>query len=284
MKIQSIDNVTAFAKNYHVILCDLWGVIHNGKRLYQESLTFLENMKKDGKFIILISNAPRPNNIVEEGLNNKLNLSKDLYDLILTSGDVGCEILNKREYGNTYYHLGPKKDQDLLKGISLEQSKNLDECEFVLCTGIDDDEQEKAQDYSNILEEFLKRDLMMVCVNPDKIVYRGSKQIPCAGSVAELFLSKGGKVKYFGKPYNEIYEHLFHLLKKKAVLRNKAEILAIGDGMATDILGAINFGIDFIFIQSGIHQNEINSEDDLNFLVKKYIKKTLSKINTASSL
>jgi ribonucleotide monophosphatase NagD (HAD superfamily) len=130
---------------YSVILCDLWGVVHNGKEIFQKSRDYLKRVKDDGKKVVLISNAPRPNSVVEDQLSNKLGLSNDLYDLIVTSGDITANFLNSKSFGKNYYHLGPVKDKDLLKRISLEQKDNLNLVDFVLCTGIDDDDLETVK-------------------------------------------------------------------------------------------------------------------------------------------
>ena len=195
---------------------------------------------------------------MEDQLINKLGLSKDLYDFIVTSGDITAISINDKRFGSSYYHLGPTKDKDLLENIKLDRKDNLVDADFVLCTGIDDDEIETVNDYSGVLNEMKKLELLMVCANPDKIVYRGDRKIDCAGALAFNYEKIGGLVKYFGKPYQEIYEYILNQLNKSDNNTLNKDILAIGDGLKTDILGAGNFGIDSFFIINGVHKNELN--------------------------
>ena len=271
MKIHNIADSYQLSSSYSVILCDLWGVVHNGKDIFEQSKKFLKQVKADGKKIVLISNAPRPNFVVEDQLTNKLGLNKDLYDFIVTSGDITAISINDKRFGDSYYHLGPTKDKDLLENITLVQKDKLVDADFVLCTGIDDDEIETVNDYSGVLDEMKKLELTMVCANPDKIVYRGDNKIDCAGALAFNYEKIGGLVKYFGKPYQEIYEYILNQLNEgdKNIL-NK-DLLAIGDSFSTDVLGANNFNIDVLFIRSGIHKKEIQSLNDLEKTAKKYL-------------
>ena len=139
MEIQNISDTYEYSVHYSVILCDLWGVIHNGEKIHRHSQDFLEKVKNDGKKIILISNAPRPNFVVEDQLRNKLGLSSDLYDYVVTSGDITAKQLNKKNAEKNYYHIGPDKDKDLLSIIELKQKKEIYSSDFILCTGINDD-------------------------------------------------------------------------------------------------------------------------------------------------
>ena len=284
MKTFNITDPYKLSTPYTTILCDLWGVVHNGNEVLEESRKFLEKVKNDGKQIVLVSNAPRPNFVVAEQLTKKLGLNSNLYDFIVTSGDVTSSFLNTKKYGSSYYHLGPQKDKDLLSTIKLDLVKEVNFAEFVLCTGIDDDESEEPSDYNDILNDMLKSNLLMVCANPDKIVYRGNKKIPCAGALAQHYESIGGKVKYFGKPHVEIYEHIFSNLKNINNKLQKKEILAIGDSLSTDILGAINFNIDVLFIRSGIHKHEINSINDLESTAQDYLVSLPRKLLTSEYL
>ena len=284
MNINNISNTYQMSSPYSVILCDLWGVVHNGKEIFQKSRDFLKRVKDDGKKVVLISNAPRPNSVVEDQLSNKLGLNNDLYDLIVTSGDITANFLNSKSFGKNYYHLGPVKDKDLLKRISLEQKDNLNLADFVLCTGIDDDDLETASDYDDILNEMKKLRLSMVCANPDKIVYRGNKKIDCAGALALNYKNMSGKVKYFGKPYVEIYDYILNNLQISNPKITKKDLLAIGDSFSTDVLGANNFDIDILFIRSGIHSEDILSTNDLEKVAKNYLPNLPLALTTAEYL
>ena len=284
MNINNISNTYQMSSPYSVILCDLWGVVHNGKEIFQKSRDFLKRVKDDGKKVVLISNAPRPNSVVEDQLSNKLGLSNDLYDLIVTSGDITANFLNSKSFGKNYYHLGPVKDKDLLKRISLKQKDNLNLADFVLCTGIDDDDLETASDYDDILNEMKKLRLSMVCANPDKIVYRGNKKIDCAGALALNYKNMSGKVKYFGKPYVEIYDYILNNLQIANPKITKKDLLAIGDSFSTDVLGANNFDIDILFIRSGIHSEDILSTNDIEKVAKNYLPNLPLELTTAEYL
>jgi len=284
MKIHNITDSYKLSNSYSVILCDLWGVVHNGKEIFEKSKVFLERVKEDGKKIVLISNAPRPNSMVEDQLINKLGLNKNLYDFIVTSGDITANFLNHKSFGKIYYHLGPMKDKDLLSNIEINQAEELSQADFVLCTGIDDDELETVNDYKHILNDMKKLKLPMVCANPDKIVYRGEKKIDCAGALAFNYEKMGGIVKYFGKPYNEIYEYILNRLNINNEHILKKDLLAIGDSFSTDILGANNFNIDVLFIRSGIHKNEIVLNNEIEKIAKNYLPNLPIKLLTSEYL
>ncbi|MDB9817833.1 TIGR01459 family HAD-type hydrolase [Pelagibacterales bacterium] len=284
MKIHNIADSYQLSSSYSVILCDLWGVVHNGKEIFEQSKKFLTQVKADGKKIVLISNAPRPNLVVEDQLINKLGLSKDLYDFIVTSGDITAISINDKRFGSSYYHLGPTKDKDLLENIKLDQKDKLVDADFVLCTGIDDDEIETVNDYSGVLNEMKKLELLMVCANPDKIVYRGDRKIDCAGALAFNYEKIGGLVKYFGKPYQEIYEYILNQLNEGDNNTLNKDLLAIGDSFSTDVLGANNFNIDILFIRSGIHKKEIQTLNDLEKTAKNYLSKLPQELLTSEYL
>lgn len=284
MKVNEIQRSIEYALGYKVILCDLWGVIHNGKNLFKHSISFLECMKENNIKVIFLSNAPRPSYVVENGLNNKLGLDKNLYDSIVTSGDVSCEYINKNVHGDSYFHLGPDKDLDLIEKISIKRSDISSNFDFILCTGLLDDETEQPEKYKDQFENFIEKNLKLICANPDEIVYRGDKMIPCAGNMANYYSLLGGEVKSYGKPHQEIYEHVFNTIKEKKMCESKSEILAIGDSIKTDIYGASEFGIDSILIQDGIHKEDIKTEGDIVTLAKKHLDNNLQTINTIKHL
>ena len=284
MKVNQIQGSVEHALGYKVILCDLWGVIHNGKALFQHSISFLEHMKENNIKVIFLSNAPRPNYVVEDGLNKKLGLNKDLYDGLITSGDISCEQINKKIHGESYFHLGPSKDFDLLERISIQRKDISTDFDFILCTGLLDDEIEQPETYKDQFENFINKNLKLICANPDEIVYRGDKMISCAGGMAKYYSSLGGDTKSYGKPHQEIYEYAFNIIKKEGMCESKSEILAIGDSIKTDIYGAEKFGIDSILIQDGIHKDAIKGEEDVMNLVKEFLDIDLQKIVTIKHL
>lgn len=284
MLINYISDLNDFLKDSKVILCDLWGVIHNGKEVFPDSLNFLECMMNNGVKVIFISNAPRPSSVVRQGLIDKLNLSENLFHSIISSGDIAIKMINKLDHGKKYFHMGPEKDQDLLLDIKIQQVENLNDSDFVLCTGFDNDELEAPNDYRDILQEMIQLELPMICANPDLIVFRGEKKIFCAGSLAELYSDLGGKVKSYGKPFQEIYNYAFHSVVSENLVEDKSQIVAIGDSIRTDIKGALKFGINSIFVETGIHKNEINDRGDVETIFNIYLGQINAQVNIVKSL
>ena len=264
MKGKFIKGLSQVQSKYDTFLIDLWGVIHNGIKLYPEAIKVLENLNKLNKRYVLISNAPRPTKSVEKYLKN-LNMDKAFLKNLFTSGEAALQTLKGKVYGKKFYHLGPKRDEDLIKGFETDRV-SLDKCDFILCTGLFDEESNSLNYYNNLLKKFTK--LKMLCTNPDLIVHRGSQAEYCAGSIAAIFEKLGGKVVYFGKPYPEIYN--FCITKDE-------KVLAIGDNIRTDIKGANIMKFDSLFITDGIHKKEF-----LNLPVEQY-DKVLNKYKTETN-
>ncbi len=243
MKTKFIKGLSQIQSKYDTFFIDLWGVVHNGVELYSEAINVLKNLNKLNKRFVLISNAPRPSLSVGKFLAN-LKMDKTFIKNVFTSGDAALRTLNKNIYGKKFYHLGPQRDKDLIKEFK-ENESSLDECDFILCTGLFENQENSLNYYENLLKKYIK--LKMLCTNPDLIVHRGSRIEYCAGSIASIFEKLGGKVIYFGKPYPEIYNFC---------IRKNEKILAIGDNMRTDIRGANKMKFDSLFITGGIHKKE----------------------------
>jgi len=258
MKMKLIKGLREVYSKYDAFFIDLWGVIHNGIKIYPGAIDVLENLNKLNKRFVLISNAPRPSKSVEKYLI-KLKMNKNFLNNLVTSGEAALQTLKNNIYGEKFYHLGPKRDEDLIKGFEKNQT-SLDKCDFILCTGLFDDKTDSLNYYENLLKKNIK--LKMLCTNPDLIVHRGSKTEYCAGSIATIFEKMGGEVIYFGKPYPEIYNFF---------IKKNEKILAIGDNIKTDIVGANRMKFDSLFITGGIHKKEF-----LNIPVENY-DKVLSK-------
>jgi len=254
MRTKLIKGLSEIQHKYDTFFIDLWGVVHNGIKLHTGAIEVLENLDKLNKRFILMSNAPRQSKNVAKFLLN-LKMNKKLIKNIFTSGEAALKSLQKNTYGKFFYHLGPKRDSSLFEGFE-KNKKNLGTAEFILCTGLLEKKEESLDFYKRLLKKYTK--IKMVCTNPDLTVHRGSKLEYCAGSVAEVFKSLGGKVVFFGKPYPDIY---------KFCIKKGEKILAIGDNIRTDIKGANNMKIDSLFITYGIHKN-----DFLNLPLKNYDK------------
>ena len=263
METKIINGLSEIQSKYDAFFIDLWGVVHNGLKLYPEAIDVLKNLNKINKRFVLISNAPRPSQSVKKYLIN-LKMDKIFLNNIFTSGEAALQILKKNVYGKNFYHIGPKRDEDLI--IGFEKNKTtLEKCNFILCTGLFENNETSLDYYKNLLKKYVK--IKMICTNPDLIVHRGSKSEYCAGSVAEIFKQLGGEVIYFGKPYPEIYNFC---------IKKKENILAIGDNIRTDIRGANNMKLDSLFIINGVHRDEFlnSSKEEYDKILEKYKTKT----------
>ena len=253
-------------ERYDAVLCDIWGVLHNGERAFAEVAQTLFNMRRMGRAVTLITNAPRPRAEVAVQLA-ALGVTREAYDSIATSGDVCAELIAERAPARPY-HLGAARDLPVYDAASIAGSRKivpapLDEADFVVCTGLVDDTVETPADYENELARLRARNLPMICANPDLVVHRGEQLVYCAGALAERYEAMGGEVEQAGKPYAPIYRLALGLLERA---RNRpldiSRVLAIGDAMHTDIAGAAAMGLDSLLITGGIHRAELHGEGD----------------------
>ena len=247
---KNLDNsgLQSIAENYDLFYIDLWGVIHNGINLNEQAILVLRELSKMNKSFVLLTNAPRPNETVKAFLE-KMGMEKELRDHVFTSGEASLKYLKKFYQSNKFFHIGPPRDFDLFNDFKNNQSKNIDDSQYLLCTGLFD-----SYDDLNYYKDLLKNHInkKMICTNPDLIVDRGNKRELCAGSVAMIFEKMGGEVVYFGKPYAEVYNLATDNKDKK--------ILSIGDNLNTDIRGANLLNYDSLLISNGVHKNEILDE------------------------
>ncbi len=272
------NNVIDFIDDYDYFILDIWGVLHDGSNIYDGAIDSLKLLKEAGKKVYLLSNAPRRSQKAVQVLNN-LGISSDLYEFILTSGEAvyldleNNQNLDFKQYGRNYYYIGPDKDLDLLNGLKYNKVDNIKNADFALLTGFDDFNSVKDEKITD-LKKCKKQNLPLICVNPDLIVIKQTGQeIFCAGIIAQQYEEMGGEVIYFGKPYHSIYETIFSLTK----IKDKSKIIAIGDGISTDIKGAIQAGIDNALIAGGILSNKLSIQhgqfpkiDDLKKLYNEY--------------
>jgi len=255
-----ITQFSSIAGDYDVVLSDVWGVIHNGLVAFPHACDALMRMRARGGIVVLITNAPRPSEYVSRQLE-RLHVPREAYDAIVSSGDVTRSVIEKR-YGQTLYHLGPERDRSIFSGLDVHFAP-LETADYAVCSGLEDDEAETPEDYRARLEFMLARKLFMVCGNPDVVVERGSRLVYCAGAIADLYASMGGEVLYAGKPYRPIYD--MALAKAELAAGRKISLrraLAIGDSVRTDLKGARAVGLDFLFVTSGIHAEELGSREE----------------------
>jgi HAD superfamily hydrolase (TIGR01459 family) len=257
---QLLSSFSVIAPGYHVLLCDIWGVVHNGISVHRHACDALMHARAQGAAVVLVTNAPRPSEQVARQLE-RLHCPREVYDAIVSSGDVTRSVMQERR-GQTVYHLGPDRDRSIFTGFEAYFAP-LETADYVVCTGLEDDDIEAPEDYRGRLEIMLKRQLFMVCGNPDVVVERGSTLVYCAGAIADLYATMGGKVLYAGKPYRPIYD--MALAKAESIAGRKVahdRVLAIGDSVRTDLKGAHVVGIDFLFVTSGIHAEELGSREN----------------------
>ena len=237
------------ANSYDVFFIDIWGVLHNGINLYQNSVNVLNELEKSNKTYILLTNAPRPNKTVIEFLK-KMGLDENKCSKVYTSGHSALKHLEKNYKEKNFYHIGPPKDFDLFKLFEKNKIDNLKQSDFILCTGLFEEYEEDLKYYAELFKNVIGK--KMICTNPDLIVDRGEVRELCAGSVAMVFEKMGGEVVYFGKPHPEVYN--------QSIDNNNKKILAIGDNLNTDIKGANLLNYDSLLISNGIHRNEIKNK------------------------
>ncbi len=254
-----IQNFSTLAPDYDVLLCDVWGVMHNGVAAFPPACDALMRARARGAAVVFITNAPRPSEVVMRQLE-KLHVPRETYDAIVSSGDVTRGVMEARA-GQSFFHLGPERDRTIFSGLKARFAP-LESADYVVCSGLVDDDVDKPDDYRARLETMLARKLFMVCGNPDVVVERGDKLVYCAGSIADLYATMGGEVLYAGKPYRPIYE--MALAKAALAAGRKAplkRVLAIGDSVRTDLAGAHAIGVDFLFVTSGIHAGELGARE-----------------------
>lgn len=256
-----INSIEEIADEYDAFLCDVWGVIHNGRIHFKKALEALRLLRSKNKPVILISNSPRPSSQIPAQLAS-LDIDDSIYDGIVTSGDATLALVKK--FGTHAYAIAAEKDEFLLKSTGA-QFVDMQDAQYIICTGPRNDLVETAEDYRDELKELASHNLPFICANPDRVVQFGGRLITCAGALADVYEELGGKVLMPGKPYSPIYDLTFDALAKVAGKEiDKANIICIGDGVQTDVEGANNQGLDCLFITGGIHGSELSNESGLD--------------------
>jgi HAD superfamily hydrolase (TIGR01459 family) len=257
-----IDRVGPLAPDYDVLLCDVWGVVHNGIAAFPPACDALARFRAERGTVILITNAPRAGASVQRILD-RLGVPHEAYDAIMSSGDVTRGIVEQR-HGQSVFHLGPPRDLSIFADLDVTFAA-ADIADYVVCSGLFDDTVETPEHYRDLLAAMRARGLVMVCANPDIVVERGDELVYCAGALADAYAGLGGEVLYCGKPYAPIYEAA---LGKAAALRGgatpRARVLAIGDSVRTDLKGAAAFGLDCLFVISALHAEQAGGREAPN--------------------
>ena len=264
LEIKKIKNFQDIADNYDALICDVWGVIHNGRELFEGVNDCLVKFRSKQKPVVLLSNAPRPSKYIERMLN-QLGLERKSFNEIVTSGDMTMSVLNESHYGSKCYHIGPDRDLNIFDGVNVSRV-SFDEADFLFVTGLVDDEVEDENSYSSILDDAKKRNLKLIFTYPDIVVQRGEKLIPCAGAIAKKYEEIGGKAINIGKPFSPIFDKAVNLIKGINENQNP-RIIVIGDGLETDIKGANILKMDSLLVLGGLFASE--SERNIIEVLKK---------------
>ena len=239
--------LAALPERYRLILCDVWGCVHDGFRLYPGAAERLRDWRGEGRSVVLITNAPRTTDAIEEHLR-QVGLPRDTWDGIASSGEAGIAALV--ELDRPVGFIGTSDDCAILeeRGVRIADGDDFTE---LACTGLDERRQ-RSDEYRDQLEALAKRDVLMHCLNPDRVVVHGGVARACAGALADIYDALGGRVSWYGKPFPAIYRHALSLAGNPP----SGQVLAIGDGLQTDVLGAARMGFDCVFVTGGIHQGE----------------------------
>lgn len=263
------EGLSAIAELYDVLLCDVWGVIHNGRESFPAAVEALARFKAERGPVVLISNAPRPHPPIIEQLAG-FGVGAEAFSEVVTSGDATRTLLAERAPG-PFWKLGPERDWPLYEGLDVELVP-LEQARYISCTGPFDDETETPDDYRDRFKDAIARGLEMICANPDIVVQRGDKLIYCGGALAQLYEALEGRVWMAGKPHAAIYD----LALEKAAAQlgrplDRTRVLCVGDGLGTDIRGANAQGLDVLFIANGIHGKETVRDGVLDMSVARHL-------------
>jgi len=258
VSVRILDGLRDIAAQYDGYVLDLWGVLFDGTRPTPHALATLAELRRLGKRTLILSNAPRRAHLVERRMN-EIGIPKGLYDHVHSSGEETWQHLSKRDddfyaaLGTACYHIGPVRDDNMVEGVGLRRVASVEDADFILNTGPGGEE--KLADFEPMLQAARRRDLKMVCANPDLVVAYGDKLFLCGGAIAQRYEELGGTVRWHGKPLPDVYETAFKLLG----IADKRRILAVGDSIRTDIAGANAAGIDSLFVATGIHAEELSA-------------------------
>ncbi len=262
-------SLSKIIENYDCILCDVWGVLHNGKEIWLDAADALIKAREAGVPVIMITNAPRPQGPVLDQLAY-MNCPEGVFDDLVTSGDVTRELIKALD--GPVCHIGPERDYALYDGLNVEFSE-AEQAAGIVCTGLFDDYNEHPDDYIERFKRYVDLKLPLICANPDIVVEVVDKLLWCAGALAREYDRLGGETQIVGKPYNPIYDVAIErgekILGRKL---DKSRVLGVGDGLPTDVLGAHDNGIDGLFITNGIHAADYTSGDVDNDKLQSFLK------------
>ena len=260
--LPTFPGLAAWADRYDLLFCDVWGVLHNGATPHAGARQAIRAFRDAGGTVALVSNSPQRSATVERHLTG-MGFAHDDWDFIVTAGDVAHEQFGTPPWTDVF-HIGPPRDDGLFAGADVSRVP-LEDAQSVVCTGLVDDRTETPDSYRPLLADCLERDLPLLCANPDRIVEVGEAMLPCAGALAEIYEDMGGTVLWAGKPHAAIYDQARAIAaKRRGQPVGQSRILAIGDGLLTDVPGAHGFGVDVVFVPDGIHRADLMSGGKAN--------------------
>lgn len=251
--IQALSDVS---ENYDAVLCDVWGCFHNGVSPYAAAQSALKAFREKGGCSVLLTNAPRPESSVL-GQLQAMNADEAAWDAIASSGGAARDAVRNGDWGKKVYHIGAAdRDEAFFDGAFVERVR-MEDAESIVCTGLREDHKETPDDYADEFTEAVLRRLPFLCANPDLIVDVGEERRYCAGALAQLYREKGGAATEYGKPHPQIYDYARRVIANAAgKVVDDTRILCIGDGIRTDVKGAIGEGIDCLFVTGGLAAEE----------------------------
>lgn len=252
-----ITSLADISDNYDAVFCDVWGCYHNGKAPLPGAVAALTAYRERGGKVVLLTNAPRPEQAVMAQLD-AMNAPRESYDIIASSGAAARDAVATGNWGKRVYHIGAPKDEAFFEGAPVERV-SLADAESIICTGLANDRVETPADYEDVLAEGALRRLPFLCANPDLVVDVGDQRLFCAGALAQVYREKGGEVTEYGKPHPQIYDYARKVLTDlTGTVTDDSRILCIGDGIRTDVRGAVGEGFDCLFVTGGLAAAEVN--------------------------
>jgi HAD superfamily hydrolase (TIGR01459 family) len=256
--MQALDGLREVAADYDAILSDVWGVVHNGVRAHPRAVEALASYRAQGGRVVLITNAPRPAGPIIEMLDS-MGIMREAYDALVSSGGATRAILAAEYRGHTLHYVGPPRENDaLFEGLDITLGP-AEAASAVVVTDLDDDD-DTPDMYDERMSFWLKRNLPLICANPDRVVEEGDRIIYCGGALADIYEARGGMIRMIGKPYKPIYTEALHQAEIATGHQlDRSRILAIGDSVRTDAIGAAGAGLDLLFITGSIHAAELDA-------------------------
>jgi HAD superfamily hydrolase (TIGR01459 family) len=251
-----LTSAAEFLAGYDVLLCDVWGVLHDGRVAYPSANDSLPRFRARGGTVVLVSNAPMTGVAIAKLLDDK-GVERDCWDAIVGSGDIAIAHIASEKY-KSVYGIGPRPRDNSFFDAVPKLVDDLGSADAIACTGLLHEHTETAEDYRPLLETALARKLPFVCVNPDLAVHVGTDLLPCAGAIAALYETMGGKVFWCGKPHPSAYAMGLQVAEKvRGGAVNLKRVLGIGDAVRTDLASAAGAGVDALFIAQGLHRDEL---------------------------